>query len=97
MWKNFDFFKNVEDLNNYVLEITGYHYDFVKGSVRSWSTKSKNEHGIFYQLIPDTSDDGFFSWYCTRKPNHQFFKSRIECVMRFIKYWVEWKKMQLTL
>jgi hypothetical protein len=90
--ENFDFFKSTEDLTNYVLEITGQQYEFAEASSRRWGRMSKLEHGTFYQLIPDTGDDGFFDWYYVRKPDHQFFKMREECVMRFIKYWVEWKK-----
>ncbi len=87
--KEADFFKNEDDYTNYLLDITGYEYLFAVASVRMWG--NKEERGTFYQLMPDSLDDGFFDWYCDKCPYYQFFKLKTEATLRFIKYWLEWK------
>lgn len=46
----------------------------------------------FYQLMPNTIDDGFFDWYCYVQPNNQFFRTKEMCILYFIKYWTEWSR-----
>lgn len=87
-----DFFNTDDDFSNYLLEITGHHYSFAVGSIRTWGN-IKEHDGKFYQLMPDEFDDGFFDWYCEERPNNQFFKNKLECVLRFVKHWINWKKI----
>jgi hypothetical protein len=47
----------------------------------------------FYQLMPDTMDDGFFDWYCHHRDDQQFFASSETCALHFIYYWMQWNKM----
>ncbi|CAN5721498.1 hypothetical protein BH10BAC2_BH10BAC2_17890 [soil metagenome] len=87
-----DFFKNEDDFTNYLFDITGLDYSFAVSSDRMWG--NKKEKGTFYQLMPDSIDNGFFDWYCDRCPYHQFFKLKTEAVLRFMKYWWEWGNLK---
>lgn len=90
---DFENFDNDIDVKNYLIAMTNYPYSFAQGSDRKWGTSNKIEHGVFYQLMPDKRDDGgFFYWYCDKRPNHQFFKTKEMCVLYFIKYWTDWDK-----
>ncbi len=48
------------------------------------------EAGTFYQLIPDTVDDGFFNWYSQERSGYQFHNTREMAVVYFLKYWIIW-------
>ncbi|HRI20943.1 MAG TPA: hypothetical protein PLA68_08305 [Panacibacter sp.] len=56
--KEVDFFKDDDDFTNYLSDITGYDYSFAVSSNRTWG--NKEEKGSFFQLMPDSIDDGFF-------------------------------------
>lgn len=87
---DFDFFKNDDDYSNYLFAITNYEYEFAQSSVRAWN--STHENGHFFQIMPVRMDDGFFNWYVQKCPHQQFFKFKDEAVLRFVKYWLEWKE-----
>jgi hypothetical protein len=89
--EQWDFFKNDGDYYNYLSAITGHDYVFANSSVRRWIKKVEN--GNFYQVMPASKDDGFFDWYIERSPDQQFFFHKMEAVLRFVKYWIEWKKI----
>lgn len=90
--KSFDFFSGDRDYYNYLAAITGQDYLFASAAVRKWNNKI--DHGEFFQLMPLQVDDGFFDWYILESPNQQFFVNKTEAVLRFIKYWIEWKQMK---
>ncbi|SFD91998.1 hypothetical protein [Spirosoma endophyticum] len=77
----------------YLFTITGYLYDVAQAAARKWGDEaSLVEHGIFYQITPNTDDDGFFTWYCEVRPYHQFFKTVDSAVLHFVFYWTLWDK-----
>ena len=87
---DFDFFKTDDDYSNYLFAITNYEYEFAESSVRVWNLRQENGH--FFQIMPVRIDDGFFNWYVQKCPHQQFFKYKAEAVLRFLKYWLEWKE-----
>jgi hypothetical protein len=93
---NFENFENNQNAIQYIHFFTNQFYSFAVASERVWSEIENVEHmatGLpFYQLMPDTIDDGFFDWYCYVRPNNQFFKTKEMCVLYFIKYWTEWSR-----
>ena len=92
---NFESFDNQEDARKYLHFLTNNYYSFAEGSERVWTDPEKVEqmkNEPFYQLMPDKSDNGFFSWYCNIRPNNQFFKTKEMCVLHFVKYWTEWTR-----
>lgn len=81
--------------NNYLdilHSITGVKYTFAQASNRRWGAKGKIIDGVFYQLMPEKTADPFFYWYCDKRTEYQFFKSKANCVIYFLKYWFEWTK-----
>lgn len=86
-----DFFQNDNDYYNYLFAITGNEYVFAESSVRKWNNRMQD--GLFFQLMPLNSDDGFFDWYTDKTPNQQFFVNKAEAILRFVKNWIEWKKI----
>ncbi|WP_461054173.1 hypothetical protein [Spirosoma arcticum] len=72
--------------------ITGHKYVIATGSGRKWGSEdSRVEHGTFYQIMPDSDDDGFFDWYCEHRMHNQFFKSIDTAVLHFVFYHHIWK------
>jgi hypothetical protein len=75
--------------------ITKNEYSFSSSSVRIWghdlAEKETPDTG-FYQLMPDSIDDGFFDWYCDVHPYHQFFETKDAALINFIYYWFQWKE-----
>lgn len=91
-FENFDDEKNVSSYLNF---FTNHFYSFAVSSERVWSTEEIEhikDNEPFYQLMPDSLDDGFFDWYCYMRPNNQFFKSKEMCVLYFVYYWTDWKR-----
>lgn len=92
-FENFDKEQNVRE---YLHFFTNHSYSFATASDRIWSDDENVENMVddhpFYQLMPDTIDDGFFDWYCYVRPNNQFFRTKEMCILYFIKYWTEWKR-----
>jgi hypothetical protein len=88
---NFDDPKNVRQ---YLHFFTNHFYSFAVASSRVWTDLENVEYTDydqpFYQLMPDTIDDGYFYWYCHIRPNNQFLKTKEMCILYFIKYWMEW-------
>ena len=54
------------------------------------------ESGSFYQIMPETDDDGFFDWYCDNRPNNQFFKTTEMAVLHFVFWWNVWQKEMIS-
>ena len=74
----------------FLKEVTEETYSFVLATVRIWGDKdSPEEHGEFYQLMPE-GNDVFFDWYIATRPYHQFHKSKEMAVVYFLKYWIIW-------
>jgi hypothetical protein len=57
------------------------------------SAVSRVEHGTFFQLMPDRTDDGFFNWYCRERMYNQYFTTKEMCVAYFLKFWIIWKSV----
>ena len=76
--------------------LTGYRYTFVSAANLRWGkdgkVKNAEEGKSFTQIMPETSDDGFFDWYCNRRGDYQFFNSEYRATLQFIYYWTEWRK-----
>jgi hypothetical protein len=89
-----DWFKRDVDVTIYLLEITGFPYSFAQASSRKWgSEEAEIEHGDFYQLMPDSLDDGFFDWYCETSPYMQFYTTWEECTLIFVYQWMKWREL----
>ncbi len=87
-------FEEIDDSKQVMLclgIITGHKYIVATASSRMWGKKSKVVQGIFYQIMPDTMDDGFFDWYCDMRSHHQFFKTVEVAVIHFTVFWHIWK------
>jgi hypothetical protein len=93
-FENFDIENNTKE---YLYFFTGQKYCFAESSSRVWTNSEIVEqmecNKPFYQLMPETLDDGFFDWYCFNRPDNQFFKTREMCVLYFIKYWTDWVRI----
>jgi len=49
--------------------------------------------GACYQVMTEHGDtDIFWNWYCDNYPDTQFYKTRYECVVKFLFYYKEWQK-----
>lgn len=90
----FENFDNEQNVRQYLQFFTNNLYSFAIASERVWTDTDNVEHMVaekhFYQLMPDTIDNGFFEWYCYVRPNNQFFKTKEMCILYFIRYWTEW-------
>jgi len=51
------------------------------------------EEGHFYQLSPDTLDDGFIYWYRRERMYNQSFATKEMCVAYFLKFFIIWKNL----
>lgn len=81
-----------------LFNITGQLYSFAVGSAMRWVRNAKVQHSPdhedgYFQLMPDTHDDGFFDWYCANRENEQFFEKKEHAALHFIYYWMEWEKL----
>ncbi len=85
-------FNNKQALQKYMKSITGYSYSFATSSITSPEEIHKTSNKLYYQLMPDGEDNGFFEWYCEKRITHQFFETREDCVIQFLKYWELWSK-----
>lgn len=81
-----------EHLIDILFSLTGTKYIFAQVSSRRWGRKSETVNGTYYQIMPERLDDPFFNWYCNERTEYQFFKSKANCIIYFLKYWVIWKK-----
>jgi hypothetical protein len=87
------------DLERILQDITGYIYVFATASCMRWTERGEikytdTEHPEgFFQLMPDTNDEGFFNWYCSVRPEHQFHPTRQGATLHFLYYHHQWKKM----
>jgi hypothetical protein len=86
-----------DQLNDYELmellyRVTGNVYSFATAQGRYLGSEEQfTREGTTYQLMPETTDNGFFDWYCDKRPYNQFFPSKNDCVLNFLKYWHIWK------
>ena len=93
---DFENFDKEQNLRQYLHFFTNHSYSFAVAAERVWTDSENVEQMVddkpFYQLMPDTIDDGFFDWYCYVRPNNQFFKTKEMGILYFIKYWTEWSR-----
>ena len=81
-------------LEKLIFTLTGNIYCFATSSVRKWGNedaKIENLQEGFFQLMPDKTDNGFFDWYCSERPYHQFFSTKENAALNFLHYWTQWK------
>jgi hypothetical protein len=83
---------------DYLLKETGSHYCFASSTTRSINNanniEQKNDGTFFYQIMPDSIDNGFFDWYILEKKHNQFFETKEEAFIQFMKFWNAWKNNQ---
>lgn len=91
-----------DDITRILHTVTGYIYTFATASVMRWGKKGRIEEmdtttfpDGFWQLMPDTIDDGFFDWYCEHRVDQQFFASPQTAALHFIYYWMQWDRSRL--
>jgi hypothetical protein len=80
------------DLSQIVYRVTGQFYGFAVASGYFMEMQAEE----VYQLMPHTVDNGFFDWYCLERVDHQFFETKQECTLQFLKYWYIWKNKWQT-
>jgi hypothetical protein len=87
------------ELTTLLYNLTGHVYVFATSSSMRWGKDGEiekmgeaNPNG-FYQLMPDTLDDGFFDWYCDERSEQQFFPSIEPATLQFIHYWMKWNAL----
>ena len=86
-------FEDENQVVPYLRMVTDYRYGIEISHHRKWGSKdSPIEEGIFYQIIPDRVDDGFFDWYSNLCPYHQFFKTVEMALLWFVFYRNVWLK-----
>ena len=88
-----------KELMTLLYNLTGYIYTFATVSSMRWGQNgttiqmsATNPEG-FFQLMPDSTDAGFFDWYCYNRPEQQFFESKNNAVLHFIYFWQKWKSL----
>jgi len=78
-----------KEARNYLKLMTGCNYVFAQGAHRKWG-KSKDAEleskSPYFQIMPDTLDDGFFDWYVSERSGFQFFEIRETCIVHFLHY-----------
>ncbi len=87
-----------ENIKEYLEYITEQKYVFAVSAHRKWGHDNaeveENWQPGFFQIMPLSTDDGFFKWYVNKRPNHQFFKTREMAVIHFLRYWFEWSRLE---
>lgn len=86
----FEDFSNDFEHEYYLYQLTGYRYEYAVSSFRQWND-DEVEEGVFYQIMDNEEDEGFFDWYCSKRPNNQFFLFKETCLLHFVYYWNMWK------
>ena len=80
---------------DYILKETKYLYCFSTSINRSWNSEinieRKNDGSVFYQIKPDGLDGGFFNWYALERQHNQFFETKEEAFIEFMRYRKIWK------
>lgn len=76
----------------YLTSFTGFDYDFAMGSCRKWGSGDvvTEDNTSYFQIMPNTVDDGFFEWYVKKRPYRQFFESYETCIIHFLYYRKIW-------
>ena len=77
--------------------LTDQYYTFANCASAYWGKEGESKperwgSEAYYQLMPKTTDDGFFDWYIEVRQYYQFFETRHDCVLQFIFYWNTWVK-----
>lgn len=83
--------RELDDLEYYqlILRITGKLYTF---AIADGSWCGMDGVDTAYQLMPERDAlDEFFDWYCLERVDDQFFATKQDCVLNFLKYWHMWK------
>ncbi|TYP73662.1 hypothetical protein [Aquimarina intermedia] len=84
---------NEKEARIFLKQFTGHNYVFAQGAHRKWG---KSEHTPleektpYFQIMPDTVDDGFFNWYVIERSGKQFFELRETCIIHFLNYRIIW-------
>ncbi|OIN59808.1 hypothetical protein [Arsenicibacter rosenii] len=87
----FESFDTDVELGMYLFSITSQKYTIAQASERTWG--QVRENGLFYQIMPEGLDNGFFDWYISERPDHQFFRTVEMAVLYFIFYWNIWNSL----
>lgn len=88
---------NEKEARAYLKQFTGCDYVFAQGAHRKWGKSNDVElesNAPYFQIMPDTFDDGFFDWYVSERSGRQFFELRETCIIHFLNYrkiWLELK------
>ncbi len=93
---DFEDFSNPMYIRKYTKALTNSEYVFAVGSNRKWgdsnAIETENNGKPFYQLMPDSLDEGFFDWYVSARSKYQFFKTEEMCLLHFVFYYDVWVK-----
>lgn len=87
---------NDHEITALLFNLTDCIYTFASSSDMRWGKDGKVKHmdkshpDGFYQLMPDSLDDGFFDWYCYNREDQQFFETKENATLHFIYYWMKW-------
>ena len=85
-------FEDEQHVTPYLRYITGCRYRLEKTGHRRWGTEeSPLEEGVFFQILPDQVDNGFYNWYCDSRPYHQLYTTPEMALLQFMFYWHVWQ------
>lgn len=86
-----------KEARKYLKLFTGCDYVFAQGAHRKWGKSDKvqlESKSPYYQIMPDTFDDGFFDWYVSERSGRQFFELRETCIIHFLNYRKIWLSLK---
>jgi hypothetical protein len=85
--------EDAQQVTPYLRYLTGCRYRLEQTNYRRWADQeSPLEEGVFYQILPDQVDNGFYNWYCNNRPYHQLYRTPEMALLQFIFYWHVWQK-----
>ncbi len=85
------------EAQKYLKLFTGFDYVFAQGAQRKWGKSDEvklERKSPYYQIMPDTFDDGFFDWYVRERSGRQFFELRETCIIHFLNYRKKWLSLK---
>jgi hypothetical protein len=89
-----------KDITGILYNLTGFVYTFASSSTMRWGKNGRIEQMDdntfpegFVQLMPKTTDDGFFDWYGYHRGEQQFFGFKETCALHFINFWLKWVEL----
>lgn len=87
-------FSTNENVELFLNDITGAHYNVVSTTGRYWNKEENyTNKGVFYNLQPVDTDQGFYDWYTLERKFNQAFKTKEVALIYFVKYWMKWNKL----